>query len=100
MGGKSHDSMADGLSHEDSASHVDDAISHVDGGDDITSRLDDTISHNLADESEVQTPVMRGVLSKWTNYMLGWQDRYIVLDGGVLSYFKTVDETDRLCRGE
>ena len=100
IGGKSHESRADGLSHEDSASHADDAASHVDGADDITSRHDDTISHTMADESEVQTPVMRGVLSKWTNYMLGWQDRYVVLDGGVLSYFKTIDETDRLCRGE
>ncbi len=27
-------------------------------------------------------------LQKWTNYLSGWQDRYLVLKDGILSYYK------------
>ncbi|CAG9830160.1 unnamed protein product [Diabrotica balteata] len=40
-----------------------------------------------------------GVLSKWTNYIHGWQDRYIVLKNGALSYYKSEQECDYGCRG-
>lgn len=33
-------------------------------------------------------PELRGYLSKWTNYIHGWQPRFIVLKDGTLSYYK------------
>lgn len=38
-------------------------------------------------------------LFKWTNYIHGWQERYIVLKDGVLSYYKSPSETQYGCRG-
>nr|CAD7574139.1 unnamed protein product [Timema californicum] len=44
-------------------------------------------------------PEMQGVLSKWTNYIHGWQSRFIVLKDGTLSYYKSEQETGFGCRG-
>ncbi|CAL8087373.1 unnamed protein product [Orchesella dallaii] len=43
--------------------------------------------------------VTNGVLSKWTNYIHGWQDRYIVLREGTLSYYKSEFDLSFGCRG-
>ena len=43
--------------------------------------------------------LLSGTLSKWTNYIHGWQDRYIVLKDGTLSYYKSETETSFGCRG-
>lgn len=54
------------------------------------------------DEDELEEellPELHGTLSKWTNYLHGWQDRYIVLKDGTLSYYKSEDETAFGCRG-
>uniref|UniRef100_A0A673LK94 Ceramide transfer protein n=1 Tax=Sinocyclocheilus rhinocerous TaxID=307959 RepID=A0A673LK94_9TELE len=40
-----------------------------------------------------------GTLSKWTNYIHGWQDRWIVLKGNILSYYRSADEKEFGCRG-
>uniref|UniRef100_A0A9J8DHW4 Ceramide transfer protein n=1 Tax=Cyprinus carpio carpio TaxID=630221 RepID=A0A9J8DHW4_CYPCA len=40
-----------------------------------------------------------GKLSKWTNYIHGWQDRWIVLKGNILSYYRSADEKEYGCRG-
>ncbi|KAG7477026.1 hypothetical protein MATL_G00088940 [Megalops atlanticus] len=40
-----------------------------------------------------------GVLSKWTNYIHGWQDRWVVLKNNTLSYYKSQDEREYGCRG-
>ncbi|OXA62811.1 Collagen type IV alpha-3-binding protein [Folsomia candida] len=40
-----------------------------------------------------------GTLSKWTNYIHGWQDRFIVLKDGTLSYYKCESELTFGCRG-
>lgn len=50
-------------------------------------------------DEEVPLPELKGTLSKWTNYLHGWQDRYIVLKDGTLSYYKSADETAFGCRG-
>ena len=42
---------------------------------------------------------LQGVLSKWTNYIHGWQDRFIVLKDGTLSYYKSEHELSFGCRG-
>uniref|UniRef100_A0A7M4DVY8 Ceramide transfer protein n=2 Tax=Crocodylus porosus TaxID=8502 RepID=A0A7M4DVY8_CROPO len=51
-------------------------------------------------ETESGPPVeLCGVLSKWTNYIHGWQDRWVVLKNNTLSYYKSEDETEYGCRG-
>lgn len=53
-----------------------------------------------SDESDIESQIeLQGVLSKWTNYIHGWQDRYIVLRNGTLSYYKSEQESDCGCRG-
>lgn len=36
---------------------------------------------------------------QWTNYIHGWQDRWVVLKNNTLSYYKSEDETEYGCRG-
>ncbi|VDM38959.1 unnamed protein product [Toxocara canis] len=40
-----------------------------------------------------------GILYKWTNYVLGWQQRYFELEDGVLVYYKTKGEKQFGSRG-
>ncbi|XP_051924389.1 ceramide transfer protein-like isoform X2 [Hippocampus zosterae] len=40
-----------------------------------------------------------GVVSKWTNYIHGWQDRWVELKNNTLSYYKSEDEREYGCRG-
>ncbi len=42
---------------------------------------------------------LEGTLSKWTNYIHGWQDRFFILLGGNLSYYKSEFDTAYGCRG-
>jgi collagen type IV alpha-3-binding protein len=42
---------------------------------------------------------LKGYLCKWTNYIHGWQPRYIVLKDGTLSYYKSEEDSDLGCRG-
>ncbi|RDD40692.1 Collagen type IV alpha-3-binding protein [Trichoplax sp. H2] len=44
-------------------------------------------------------PTMQGTLSKWTNYIHGWQDRWFILRDGTLAYFKSESELSIGCRG-
>uniref|UniRef100_A0A4W5PQ52 Ceramide transfer protein n=1 Tax=Hucho hucho TaxID=62062 RepID=A0A4W5PQ52_9TELE len=37
--------------------------------------------------------------NKWTNYIHGWQDRWVVLKNNTLSYYKSADEREYGCRG-
>ncbi|XP_006626775.1 ceramide transfer protein isoform X2 [Lepisosteus oculatus] len=51
-------------------------------------------------ETESGPPVeLGGILSKWTNYIHGWQDRWVVLKNNTLSYYKSEDEREYGCRG-
>lgn len=58
---------------------------------------------NGADEDEgsdgVIVPELQGTLSKWTNYIHGWQTRFIVLKDGTLSYYKSEQDSGFGCRG-
>ena len=49
-------------------------------------------------ESEF-APELQGTLSKWTNYIHGWQNRYVALKEGNLIYYKSEVEADFGCRG-
>lgn len=57
-----------------------------------------TVSDN-SDIEEGGNPELRGYLSKWTNYIHGWQDRFIVLKDSTLSYYKSELESNLGCRG-
>lgn len=66
--------------------------------------MSDDHSANLSDDEEdidngFTQPELHGTLSKWTNYIHGWQDRYIVLKDGTLAYYKSEDDTAYGCRG-
>ncbi|XP_013788859.1 collagen type IV alpha-3-binding protein-like [Limulus polyphemus] len=59
--------------------------------------------HSLSDdedfENEAQSSELQGTLSKWTNYIHGWQSRYIILKNGALSYYKSENDAGYGCRG-
>ncbi|XP_045528317.1 ceramide transfer protein [Pieris brassicae] len=57
-----------------------------------------TVSDN-SDLEDIAPPELRGYLSKWTNYIHGWQDRFIVLKDSTLSYYKSELESNLGCRG-
>ncbi|KAL6102193.1 plekha3 [Pungitius sinensis] len=42
---------------------------------------------------------MEGILYKWTNYMTGWQPRWFVLEGGVISYYDSEDDVVKGSKG-
>ncbi|XP_045596004.2 ceramide transfer protein isoform X1 [Procambarus clarkii] len=46
-----------------------------------------------------QPTELQGTVSKWTNYIHGWQNRYMVLKDGTMSYYRNHDETPFGCRG-
>ena len=48
---------------------------------------------------ESDNPSINGVLSKWTNYIHGWQDRFVCCKDGLLYYYRNEDETGYGCRG-
>ena len=72
-----HSEMADECYLQNNASNSDDSESE----------------HNLS------IPELKGYLSKWTNYIHGWQPRFIVLKDGTLSYYKSEQDSDFGCRG-
>lgn len=42
---------------------------------------------------------MTGYLSKWTNYIKGYQKRWFSLNNGLLSYYRNPNEAEHTCRG-
>lgn len=61
-----------------------------------SSSLNESIGDTIAPSP---LPMIFGVLLKWTNYIHGWQQRYIVLEDGTLSYYKSETEKSYGCRG-
>ena len=53
----------------------------------------------VSDSIELEVSTRRGSLSKWTNYLHGWQERYFVVSNGILSYYKSELDTQYGCRG-
>lgn len=61
---------------------------------------DEEDDDDLDDDEEIEgTPELEDNLSKWTNYLHGWQDRWVVLREGTLSYFKARNDISSGCRG-
>lgn len=69
------------------------------------SSLTDSCNESIGDEQNISrlqaSPLqsMSGVMLKWTNYMHGWQQRFITLEDDKLSYYKSEDEKSFGCRG-
>ena len=68
--------------------------------------MSDEHSLSITDEEEDETTQTKervvekeGYLSKWTNYIHGWQDRYVVLHHGTIAYFKCESDKEVGCRG-
>eukprot|EP01135_Chromosphaera_perkinsii_P002780 Nk52_evm148s226 gene=Nk52_evmTU148s226 len=49
--------------------------------------------------SGVRAGVLEGYLSKWTNYLSGYQKRYFILGDGVLQYYKSKEDADLVRTG-
>lgn len=75
------------------------SLCDVVGQEDNKDSLSLTDDEDNDDEADYAVPETHGTLSKWTNYIHGWQDRYIVLKEGTLSYYKSETETAFGCRG-
>lgn len=70
----------------------------------LVAKMSDDHSINLSDEDDdyengLNAPELSGTLSKWTNYIHGWQSRYIVLKDNTLTYYKSASDTTYGCRG-
>lgn len=68
----------------------------------LSGNEDDTNQQTQAQQQQANNLKNSDIASnlfKWTNYIHGWQERYIVLKDGVLSYYKSQNETHYGCRG-
>ncbi|XP_026787160.3 ceramide transfer protein isoform X2 [Pangasianodon hypophthalmus] len=61
--------------------------------------MSDQSSDEDVDPESEQAEELAGTLSKWTNYIHGWQDRWVVLKNNTLSYYKSENEQEYGCRG-
>ena len=78
----------------------DDDEAHLSGEDEVT--ISQQTAANNCPTNNAPTTLAKDLASnlfKWTNYIHGWQERYIVLKDGVLSYYKSPCETQYGCRG-
>lgn len=63
----------------------------VETNDDMAETMAKTSSGTASTRSDNKNDVeMKGFLLKWTNYIKGYQRRWFVLSGGVLSYYRFV----------
>lgn len=99
-------SLLGGISRISGSDNVDSEVDkEIQMEDDISmeAKLSESDPDEMAGGSEEelyeQPPGMKGSLSKWTNYIHGWQERYFVLEVGLLSYFKSETDTQYGCRG-
>ena len=67
----------------------------------MSSPSTDPLTDEDEDDSleETESLELKGTLSKWTNYIHGWQNRFFALKEGTLVYYKSQLETDFGCRG-
>ena len=65
----------------------------------LSSGSDDEEESEEASSPTHNPPCVQATLSKWTNYLLGWQDRYVVVRDGILSYYKSEIDLQYGCRG-
>ncbi|OQV17157.1 Collagen type IV alpha-3-binding protein [Hypsibius exemplaris] len=81
-----------------SSEHTLTSRSPVDGSSPCTSEEEEDLAASSSHDASL-APDCTGKLFKWTNYFHGWQDRFIVLRNGCLSYYKTPNDQTLGCRG-
>lgn len=60
---------------------------------------DDNFSEDEEEQQTRRLPEFQGLVSKWTNFFHGWQDRWVVLSLGQLTYYKSEADVVHGCRG-
>lgn len=63
------------------------------------SKLFSSSDEDEGDALDQPLPSICGTLSKWTNYLQGWQERHVVVRKGILSYYRSEIDTQYGCRG-
>ncbi len=76
----------------------DEDVAQLSGNEENHNNNGNSIATINSNSVQVQN-VLASNLFKWTNYIHGWQERYICLKDGVLSYYKSENETQYGCRG-
>lgn len=67
---------------------------------DLSEEDEDAVGVVAVNEANNGAPQeISGTLSKWTNYIHGWQDRYIVVKDSTMAYYKSQQDTGYGCRG-
>ncbi|KAH3685632.1 hypothetical protein WICPIJ_003379 [Wickerhamomyces pijperi] len=65
-----------------------------------SSKEQSVIDQNNGKIAGIQAPTNQGYLKKWTNFATGYKLRWFVLDSdGILTYYKSQDDTNNACRG-
>lgn len=64
-----------------------------------TSDDDESFEDEKTINGAFQNGDFQGRLFKWTNYLHGWQERYLVLRHGFLNYYKNEFDISVGCRG-
>ena len=64
-----------------------------------TSDDDDSIEDEKVASGSFRNGDFQGRLFKWTNYLHGWQERYLILKQGFLNYYKSEVDIGLGCRG-
>jgi collagen type IV alpha-3-binding protein len=87
------------MSNEKNMSNLsDDEEAALSDSEDNNNNNNETLSQ-LTIQQQNKISDLASSLYKWTNYIHGWQERYIVLKDGVLSYYKSESEVQYGCRG-
>lgn len=61
---------------------------------------DQNVISQAGRSSGLKAPTYKGYLRKWTNFASGYKLRWFILDSnGILSYYKSQEDTNNACRG-
>lgn len=64
-----------------------------------TSDDEDSVEDEKIISGSFRNGEFQGTLFKWTNYLHGWQERYLILRQGFLNYYKNEVDITLGCRG-
>jgi hypothetical protein len=64
-----------------------------------SSEDDDSLEDDKVAGGSFRNGEFQGRLFKWTNYLHGWQERYLKLQNGFLNYYKNEFDIGLGCRG-
>ncbi|CAF1495777.1 unnamed protein product, partial [Adineta ricciae] len=64
-----------------------------------TSDEEDSLEEEKTVSGSTRRGEFQGRIFKWTNYLHGWQERYLILRQGFLNYYKNEYDSTLGCRG-